>query len=503
MIHGMRILSLAAALVMCFGQAWALEFETQSLDTRMRLDQPARVANLAGEPRLLLVGRTPDGEQQLQVYRLRSGVQPELQLSMTLSRELLAMDVVRIPGGEALCFLDPEGALCLDFPSGELRRVLNFSSLFRLPRRGSIATLDFMQDLNDDELDDLLVPDFGGLVFALQHADGSFSVPAELLARPEMILGETVVRYRLPRTYLADANFDGRMDVLVLEDRSLRVYTGIAQSGFDNQGRLLRLGLDIASDAQLQEWESDRGDMDQSDLSIRVIERVADLNGDGAPDVLTEATHSSGVFDKSSDFAVHLGRNRDGWVQHSDPPDSVMVSKGMQFDLVVEDLDGDGRKDLIIPSIRLGLGRVIKALFSGSISMDLNFYRADSLGHYPAEPNYSATTKVRIDMKKGHADVPAVLAADFSGDGIKDLLLQLNRDELKITLGDASESLFAGQSFKINASLPRNGDRVQPLDVDADGLSDLVIQYGDADGPELSGKLSVLLAVHDAGASGQ
>lgn len=106
-------------------------------------------------------------------------------------------------------------------------------------------------------------------------------------------------------------------------------------------------------------------------------------------------------------------------------------------------------------------------------------------------------------MKKGHADVPAVLAADFSGDGIKDLLLQLNRDELKITLGDASESLFAGQSFKINASLPRNGDRVQPLDVDADGLSDLVIQYGDADGPELSGKLSVLLAVHDAGASGQ
>ncbi len=494
----MRILSLAL-LLMCSGQTWALEFEAHSLDTRMRLDQPARVARLAGEPRLLLVGKTPEGEQQLQIYRLHHGAEPELQLSMDLPGELLAMDVARNQDGETLCFLDPEGALCLDFLSGDLRRVLSFSSLFRLPRSGSIADLDFLQDLNGDELDDLLVPDFGGLVFALQKADGSFASATDLLANPDMTLGKTVVRYRLPRTSLADANFDGRMDVLLLEDRSLRVYAANAEGGYDHQGTLLSLGLDIASKAQLQEWESDRGDMDQSDMSIRVIERVADLDGDGAPDVLTEATHSRGVFDKSSDFAVHLGRNQDGWVYHTDPPDSVMVSKGMQFDLVVEDLDGDGRKDLIIPSIRLGLGRVIKALFSGSMSMDLDFYRADERGHYPAEPNFSASTKVRIDMKKGHADVPAVLAADFSGDGVKDLLLQLNKDELKITLGDGSPSLFAGRSFKISASLPRNGDRIQPLDVDADGLSDLVIQYGDSDGPELAGRLSVFLARHDAG----
>jgi hypothetical protein len=485
-------------LLSCSGQVRALDFETQSLDSRMRLDQPARVARLAGEPRLLLVGRTLEGEQQLQIYRLRFGAPPEMQLSMTLSPELLAMDVARTREGETLCFLDPEGAICLDFLTGELRRVLSFSSLFRLPRSGSIADQDFLQDLNGDELDDLLVPDFGGLTIALQEADGSFATPMNLLAEPEMTLGATVVRYRLPRTSLADANFDGQTDVLLLEDRKLRVYAANTGGGYDEQGTVLNLGLDIASKAQLQELENDRGDMDQSDLSIRVIERVADLDGDGAPDVLTEATHSRGVFDKSSDFAVHLGRNQDGWVHHTDPPDSVMVSKGMQFDLVVEDLDGDGRKDLIIPSIQLGLGRVIKALFSGSMSMDLDFYRADELGHYPAKPNFSASTKVRIDMKKGHADVPAVLAADFSGDGIKDLLLQLNKDKLKITLGDGSPGLFAGPSFVISASLPRNGDRIQPLDVDADGLSDLVIQYGDSDGPELAGRLSVFLARHDA-----
>jgi hypothetical protein len=35
---------------------------------------------------------------------------------------------------------------------------------------------------------------------------------------------------------------------------------------------------------------------------------------------------------------------------------------------------------------------------------------------------------------------------------------------------------------------------VQPLDVNSDGRSDLVIQYGDSDGPDLSGKITVLLA---------
>jgi hypothetical protein len=469
-------------------QASALEFASRILDTGMRLDQPARVATL------LLLGKTPAGDQKLQIYRFVAGSEPQLRQELMLWPGLLAMDVARTASGEKVCFLDPQGVLCLDFPSSDLRRMLETTSLFRLPRSGAIASLDFIQDLDDDDLDDLLIPDFDGLDVSLQGSDGIFSAPVHLLTELEMTLGATVVRYRLPRISLADANFDGTTDVLLLEDRTLRVFPGSTPGGFDGSEVELALGLELASAAQIREWETDRGDIDQSDLSIRRIERVADLDGDGAPDVLTEATHSRGVFDKSSDFAVYLGREHQGWVKYSDPPDSLMVSKGMQFDLVVEDLDGDGRQDLIIPSVRLGLGRVIKALFSGSMSMDLGFYRSDENGQYPREPNFITTTKVKFDLKKGHADVPAVLAADFDGDGKKDQLIQQDREELEITLGDGSPRLFGGQSYRVRASLPRNGERVQPLDVNSDGRSDLVIQYGDSDGPDLSGKITVLLA---------
>ena len=104
-------------------------------------------------------------------------------------------------------------------------------------------------------------------------------------------------------------------------------------------------------------------------------------------------------------------------------------------------------------------------------------------------------SKLRIDLKKGQTDVPAILAADFDGDGIKDLLVQQSREELKITLGDGSEDLFGGASHRVTTLLPRNGDRIQPLDVDGNGLNDLVIQYRGSDGEDLEGKIRVMLAL--------
>lgn len=489
----MRVL-IVAVLVLFAGQAGALDFEAVSIDTGLRLGEPARVARLDGKPRLLVVGTDAKGEQVLRIYGVEHGAPASLQLSMELGSDLLFMDVARVPGGEALCFLDPRGVVCLDFPSGELRRVQELSSLFRLPRSSSIVSNDFMQDLDGDDLDDILVADFSGLQVSMQAGNGEFSAPTSLTAEPEMSLSENSVRYRLPSALVADANFDGHVDILVLEDRSLRVFPSKPGEGFVHEAVLLPLELDLPSRAQLREWDNDRGDIDQSNLSIRRIERIADLDGNGVPDLLTTATHSRGVFDKSSDFAIHLGRNTDGWVSYTEQPDNTLVSEGMQFDLLVEDLDGDGRQDLIVPSVRLGLGRVIKALFSGSMTMELGFYRSDEQGHYPEKPNFSATSKLRIDLKKGQTDVPAILAADFDGDEIKDLLVQQSREELKITLGDGSEQLFGGATHRVSTMLPRNGERIQPLDVDGNGLNDLVIQYRASDGEGLEGQIRVLLA---------
>lgn len=484
-----------AVLVLLAAPVQALDFEPVVIDTGLRLGEPARVAKLDGKPRLLVVGTGEQGDQQLKVYGLRRGAEASLELSLDLGTDLLFMDVARVPGGEAVCFLDPKGVVCLDFSSGTLRRVQAVTSLYRLPRTSFIVSSDFMQDVNGDELDDILVADFTGLQVSIQAPNGEFSAPVNLPAETEMNLSENSVRYRSPRTLVADANFDGHSDVLLVEDRSLRVFRSNSAGGFETEPVTLDLDLDLPSRAQLREWDSDRGDVDQSNLSIRRIERVADLDGDGVPDLVTTATHSRGVFDKSSDFAIHLGRNSKGWVSYIQQPDNTLISEGMQFDMLVEDLDGDGRKDLVVPSVQLGLGRVIKALFSGTMTMDLGFYRSDEQGHYPEKPNFSASSKLRIDLKKGQTDVPAIMAADFDGDEIKDLLVQQSREELKITLGDGSEELFGGPSHRVKTLLPRNGERIQPLDVDGNGLNDLVLQYRASDGDGLEGRIRVMLAL--------
>jgi len=473
-------------------RAGAVEFTERVLQTDFLAVHSVQVARLDGSPHLLIAGEDSSGEQRLQIADLAGGDRAGLVLP--LPGDLVALDISASANGESIYFLSPRGLERMDLPRGERVLVLAVQSLYRLPRKEKIALRDFLRDADGDGIDDLLLPDFGGLVLARGLGGGRFAGPQELPAPLGMTLSDEVVRYALPSVFVSDANFDGLTDILVLEDRRLRVFPQQAGGTFAAEARELSLGLQLPSEAQLRAWEDGGGDLDQSNLSIRRIERLTDLDGDGIVDLLAEVTHSSGVFDKRSDFEVHLGRQVDGWVRYQDPADSVLVSEGIRLDLMLEDLDDDGDTDIIVPSMRIGLGRIIRALFSGNIGMQLDFFRLEEGGTYPATANFSTSLKVRFDLTSGQVDVPAIGTGDFDGDGLKDLLVQNARDSLEVSLGDGSPGLFRGPRSRFDATLPRNGSLVEVLDVDGDRRSDLVIRYGNADGAERARTVRVLLA---------
>jgi hypothetical protein len=170
------------------------------------------------------------------------------------------------------------------------------------------------------------------------------------------------------------------------------------------------------------------------------------------------------------------------------------VSKGVQFDPLVVDVDGDGRLDIATPSTRLGLGRVVSALFSGRISVDLDIYRLRDGGSFADQPDYRTRFKVEFDLETGLMSYPAVAVADFDGDGPAELLVQQKPDELTIFPGVAGAAIFGDDERVISLPLPRNGQMVEARDLDGDGRSDLMVRYGPADG-ERAGELRVLLSV--------
>ena len=162
--------------------------------------------------------------------------------------------------------------------------------------------------------------------------------------------------------------------------------------------------------------------------------------------------------------------------------------------MVTNDIDGDDLQELVVRKVRLSFPRVIRALLSGNVSLQLNFFRMTPDGGYAEEPNYEARTNVHFSVSSGQIDVPAIEVADFDGDGLKDLVMQTRSDRLTLSHGVANENLFADDSTRIEVDLPRNGGLVVSEDVDNDGRADLIMRYTAADGEEAAHIVRLLIA---------
>lgn len=395
-------------------------------------------------------------------------------------------------GSDELCFLGRRGISALDPATGQLSDVLSFDSIYHGRLTQGPGKSDFVRDIDGDGADDILVPQFDGWLLARRIGDDFERFLLEI--PPRVDVDETRVSYqpREPRT--GDVDGDGRNDVVFLLDTQFVSFVQHPPGRFPTPGRRDRIDAPLATEKQLAQWERDDGQVDQSDLEIEEVELVRDFDGDGILDLLTDKSIAEGVFDRRSEYHLYLGRRERDSLRYSSSADGRIVSKGVQFDPLVVDVDGDGRLDIATPSTRLGLGRVVSALFSGRISVDLDIYRLRDGGSFADQPDYRTRFKVEFDLETGLMSYPAVAVADFDGDGPAELLVQQKPDELTIFPGVAGAAIFGDDERVISLPLPRNGQMVEARDLDGDGRSDLMVRYGPADG-ERAGELRVLLSV--------
>lgn len=445
---------------------------------------------------VLVAGRDDDFAQQIAVYHFSEGAEPAVLplISFSPEPELVAYDIGRIGSNDTVVFLTPGRIMRLELDSGNLVELVRISHLYAQPRSGEIVPLDFFRDLNDDGLDDLLVPDLAGYRVRLQLPDGEFGEESLLKGSVEMSLREGNARFKPRPLYIGDSTFDGLNDIVTWRGDTFQIYAQQSGMRFDGEPEILPLQLGIPSEAQAQALDSDRGDVDQSKLTITRIWSVSDFNSDGVPDILTEVTLSKGVFDKRNEYRLHLGRQTQAGLGFTASEDALLDTKGMQMGLDEIDLDGDGKKDLVLRIVNMNFGKVIGALLSGSVSMQIDFYKMANDGRFPERANYDAKTKVRFSVTSGQVDVPAVLVADFDGDGLQDLVIGNQKGELELFRGEATPKLFANKAYETTTLLPRNGELVEAEDINGDGAADLVIRYSIADGDQLARTVRLLLS---------
>ncbi len=291
---------------------------------------------------------------------------------------------------------------------------LGFFTASPIPSGGDNHTIE-AADLNGDGLADLVLPNFevnlDSVTVVLNRGGGMFGAP---------ILIDLGARPTAART--ADVDLDGDLDICAIASDGMLI------------PRLYVLLNDGAADFIPSNSFLIAGHARQL--------RIADLNGDGAPDAVT-------VNHGSSNISILMGDGIGGFL-----PQSVHLAGQVPADVAIGDINLDGVIDIVI---------------ANAFSRDISFLINDGMGGFPAESTYTIELLPRPGSKFV-SDPSAMTIHDFNGDGVNDLVVAHGGPIWELFLGDGSGQLLE----PISISAPAGMVDVISSDLDQDGDLDLM-----------------------------
>jgi hypothetical protein len=492
------IVSFVLILLLGFNTSHADPFDISTLQVGIEYVDGMALNDFNGDNSqdALLVGRDASKQKQLQIITLNKGKSAKQQAEVVkLDNAVLFFDTAKLAGfdKQSLLFLQPGKVMRFDVTDKKLHHLLNVDTIYRhsVQQTTALGQLTFAIDINGDGLSDFILPDFKQNWVFMQLPQGGFAPPQalEVLAEMRLLRNKSAVYAGSP-VFLADFNFDGETDLIFRSKSDLLVF-------FQHQGVFTTKAKRVTLDLALPLTDDyDDLNKDHSNKVSHSFFRLTDLNNDSILDLLTKVTKSSGFFDKSSQYQIYFGKksgSKSGGVEFSKNPDSVISSKGLQFELTLVDINGDNTLDLVSPSYELGVGSIISSLFSSSADLDVMFHPLLN-GVYRSEATLEKELTVDFDLSSGQQVYPLLKISDFDGDGHNDLLLGHGSKKIYLYKGVNGGRLFAKKSQRFKIPLPRDGQLVTHKDLNNDGKTDLVIRYDKLDGQELVNSMKILLA---------
>jgi len=314
-----------------------------------------------------------------------------------------------------------------------------------------------------ERLDDAL-PDVSGGAATRERGEGSVSITfgddgplLRDLERSDALLRASK-GYAAPA--LADVDGDGTLDLVRLEAQGLAVHLGRA-------GRW-------AAEPDRREAFPDYLQVNDEDEALRL--RLADLDGDGRPDLLGTIERESGGFE-DSDVRVLLLLN-DGRRMLPDAPSQVLRFSAGSLSIDVVDANADGRPDLALRTFHLpslvetvtGLEfRLTYLLFLGEKARGRVVERKPVLRQTRTFDENGVTEVIKARE----------FALDLSGDGRPDLVEVDLSGNITIRRLELESGFFSGDTWEFEETpwkaFEVRGD-VRGLvveDLNGDGLGDI------------------------------
>jgi hypothetical protein len=413
-------------------------------------------------------GSPPDERRHLSLFGCTSG--GALPAAPTRTRQLpddvVGLDLADLhpsPGAELVLLRDRALELQRAADGAPLGRVALPGSAALPAPAGGVLRLHLVDAWHGDARKLALLPDHrGGLLVGFDGAPPRW-IPLPLLARYdtaeyEIPSRQIVLRSSVewPSLMLADDDGDGRADLFALSRYDIWIF----RNGEEGLPAAPTRTLSLRPFTPQEELRHET-------TSFRHLAR--DLNGDGAADLVLIASAGS-LMSSRSHVAVHWNPGTGALVDGD--PDLELSLPGSMAHAWLEDLDADGRPELLRGSAPLGLLQVIRMMLTRSVKFDLEVLRL--AGEQPGARAWSEPFAVGIDFGAGRvADLLPTTGGDWNGDGRPDLIYGQD-GTLVIRLGESTPSGPGFGAPVAEQPLPTSAAHAI-LDLDGDERDDLVV----------------------------
>lgn len=390
---------------------------------------------------------------------------------------------------EQLVFLTTEGVTTYSHKNKKLIPLLKSPSIFPLIDDKRLRQLSMVFDVNNSGLDDILIADFNAYHLWVQQNNGSFShYPLSMNAKVETYVD--VPRYSARKPYIIDLNLDNKKDIVFTRDGKLIGFLQQADGGFSSTPIVMTPGMEISLDGEASLRPGDGRSYEG--LVINSIYDVMDLDGDALADLIIRRDVFANALDQNYDYLIHYGRASERGLSFNSAPDTRIHTRGIQFESVFADVNGDGRKDFYTPSAHFGIGTIVRALISGSAGLELQFYVMNEDRSFPEKPNHSHKASANVSISGGRVDLPLFQLAR-QGAGNKLDLLVGDKQERLIVRQSSDQKLFNKPPMTFPIDLPRDGSKVKVMDINNDGKDDLILPFDSQDTEKARNQVRVLV----------
>jgi len=425
-------------------------------------------------------------------------------------------DIDSAPGKEIL-FFQNEGLFYYKMIDGryDAEPVLFFKtrSIFKLPDPAFLERLNFARDLDNDGIEEILVPQFHNYLIykrppgSMQADDdqsaGTYALSATLDCPVQSgikslggVSRSLVSTFLTPNTIIFDYNRDQRSDIVTVHSNHLKVFFQKNAGEFSSADSAV---IDFDFDLTLAYTSlSGPGRPHERDrLKDKIgITSLTDLDDDGLLDMIVEKfSMKDGALNLKKQFQIFFGRENTenphlGGIFKT-VPDHIIINKGLQIYSKIVDLNHDNKMDIYIPIIEIGIFNFISMLISGDVEINVLWYVMDDTGRYRKKPDFEMEVTFELDTK-GRKFPVSTFGGDFDGDGRKDFLRSQD-GTLKIHYAPEDGVPKEKPDAEFETEIPANGLTVRPCRVNTDEKSDVVMVFTPSVGSDEEGRVQILI----------